>query len=205
MWYLFFCIDLCLFVAVLYSIVVCGNLSFVVFQTNVSSILCLYVLLHFLHLFVYILFVCVAFCIICDCVHCCIFLFVCSHFVCLCVCIVVFFAFVMRVKRLFFAVFLVKCFPLPQNVKTCVCVYVCPARLHFCICYVCGRLSCPLMCSSSNVSLSPQNVIECVCIYFCLSRLPSFAFLHLVCVWKPVLSFVTCVPRQMFRPPPRTW
>ena len=85
-WFVFVCciflFDRCVYCCV-FVFVVWGNLSFVVFQTNFSSILCLYVLLHFLHLFVYILFVCVcivAFYIICDCVYCCIFAFVYLHF-----------------------------------------------------------------------------------------------------------------------------
>ena len=147
-------IDLCLFVAFFYSIVVC-IVAFLYSlceetcplscfkQTFPRFCVCMYCCTFCICLFTFCLFVCVLlhftlFVIVCTVVflHLFIYIFLCVWKDCL--------------------VFLVKCFPLPQNVT------------------------------------------ECVCSCSCLSRVPSFVILHLLRVWKPVMSFVVflgkCIP-----------
>ena len=208
-------IDLFLLIAFLYSLcvyccifafIVCGNLPFVVFQTNVSSSLCLYVLLHFMHLFVYILFVClciVAFCTICDCVYCCIFAFVRLYFVCLCVCIVVFLHLLCLWKNSLLLCSSSNVSPYSQNVSECVCIYVCPLRLPSLVFTMCLEvdLSCSLFCSSSNVSPSPPRTWQSVSVNMFVFR--AFLLFHfcicyvsgsLSCPLFFVVFLVKCVP-----------
>ena len=178
-------------------------------QTFPRVCVCMYCCILCICLFIFCLFVCVL-------LHFTLFVIVCTvaflhlfvNILPVCVCVSLFFCICCVCEKTIFC-----CVPrqmFPPTPRTCqsVSVFTCVLYVSLRLYLLCvWKSTCPVLCFAPRQMCPPppQNVTKCVCKYVCLSRLPSLSFLHLLCVWKPVMSFVLCsVPRQMCPPHPRT-